>query len=200
MYRGSTRWVLLVLACLSSLASPRAQAPAPATADPWYGRQAKPKNIDKPMVFPGTLSIELPKDWVLGPGHTGTIFSAVERKKGRTGGLILLEYMQLQAPLTPAIIAGAGQRILSEVQARERSGKQFTSAVKDAPFGPFILIQYRRPGLNLGTEDHVVQYSMPFGTTMYQLICIAPAEELEKYRPIFGHVAASFRPLQASGT
>ena len=31
---------------------------------------------------------------------------------------------------------------------------------------------------------------------MYRLICIAAAADLEKYRPIFAHTAASFTPVK----
>ena len=48
------------------------------------------------------FSIELPKNWQLAPGHTGTIFATVE-KTGRfePGALITVEYLRLQAPLEP---------------------------------------------------------------------------------------------------
>ena len=117
----------------------------------------------------------MPKNWQLGPGHTGTIFATVE-KTGRfeAGALITVEDLRLQAALEPALIAGASDRELKELQARELSGKGFTGEVKDGPLGKFIVIRYSRPGLS-GSDDHVVQYSFPIGTTMYRLICIAPA-------------------------
>jgi hypothetical protein len=40
---------------------------------------------------------------------------------------------------------------------------------------------------------------MPVGTTLYRLICIAPAAALDKYRPVFAHVAASFAPVGPAG-
>ena len=97
MNRKSVRLGLLVLACLV----PFEYAGAQGTPDPWYGRQANPKNIDPPKIFTGTFSIELPKDWQLAPGHTGTVFSSVEktRQKYSAGALITLEYQRLQAPL-----------------------------------------------------------------------------------------------------
>jgi hypothetical protein len=186
---------LLVLACCIPVARGGAQG----TSDPWYGRQAKPKNIDPPKTFPGMFSIELPKNWQLAPGHTGTIFSVVE-KTGRhqAGALITLEYIRLQAPLEPALMTGASERELREAQARELSGKGFTSEVKKGPAGQFILLRYSRPGL-YGGDDHVVQYSLPVGTTLYRLVCIAPATTIEKYRTVFAHVAASFSPVVPGG-
>jgi hypothetical protein len=196
MNRKSVRSALVVLACLTSVEYTSAQA----TPDPWYGRQAKPKNFDSPKVFTGAFSVELPKNWQLAPGHTGTVFSIVEKTKGsEIGALITLEYIRLQAPLEPTLIPKASERELGEVQAREASGKQFSSGVKTGERGPIILVQYDRPG-NAGSDDHVVQYSMPYGTTMYRLICIAPAANVEKYRPIFAHVAASFTPLKPAGS
>jgi hypothetical protein len=196
MGRQSARVGLLVIASLMTFAYAGAQS-AP---DAWYGRQAAPKNIDPPKTFPGMFSIELPKNWQLAPGHTGTIFATVE-KTGRfePGALITVEYLRLQAPLEPALMAGASDRELKELQARELSGKGFTGEGKKGPLGQFIAIRYSRPGLS-GTDDHVVQYSFPSGTTMYRLICIAPAAAVEKYRPLFAHVAASFTPLRPAGT
>ena len=192
MNRKIARLCLLVLACLVQFEYARAQE-AP---DAWYGRQPKPKDIDRPRDFPGVGSFELPTNWQLAPDHAGTVFSIVEKKAG--GALITLEYLRLQAPLDPELIAGAGERELKFVQALELSGKQFTSQVKKGAFGPFIVIQYNRPGLS-GGEDHVVQYSMPVGTAMYRLICVAPAAALDKYRPVFAHVAASFAPVRPGG-
>jgi len=183
---------LLGLLCVITLAHPRAQG----TSDPWYALQPKPQNVDEPKVFTGTFQIQLPKNWNLAPGHTGTIFSVVERtKKWETGGLITLEHQRLLAPLEPSMIATAGERFLKDVQEREASGKQFAVAVKTGALGPIILIQYDRPGVS-GSDDHVAQYSIPIGLVLYRLICIAPTASVEKYRPMFAHVAASFQPVK----
>jgi hypothetical protein len=189
------RLAVLVVTTLIPVAYLGAQQPTP---DPWYGRQAKPQqNFDPPKVFTGAFSIELPKNWQLGPGHTGTIFSVVEKtKKWETGGLITLEYMRLQAALDPTLIADVAQRELKELQSRELSGKQFNGGVKSSERGPIIFIQYDRPGIS-GTDDHVAQYSMPVGTIMYRLICIAPTATVDKYRSICAHVAASFTPVKS---
>lgn len=189
MNRSLARFALFALTCLIPLAHLVAQQGA---VDPWYGRQAKPKNIDAPKVFTSAFRIELPKDWQLAPGHTGTIFSMVEKtKKWETGGMISLEYQRLQAPLDPQLIASAVDHQLDEVKLREASGKQFAGVVKSGTLGPFIFIQYDRPGLS-GGDDHVAQYEMPVGTTLYRLVCIAPKAQIETYRPMFAHVAASF--------
>jgi hypothetical protein len=189
MTRTFARFALLALTCLIPLAHPAAQRGA---ADPWYGRQAKPQNFDAPKEFTDAFRIELPKNWQLAPGHTGTIFSVVEKtKKWETGGMISLEYQQLQAPLDPQLIATAVDRQLGEVKSRELRGKQFAGVVKSGALGPFIFIQYDRPGVS-GKDDHVAQYEMPVGTTLYRLVCIAPTAQIETYRPMFAHVAASF--------
>ena len=196
MNRNIARLCLLVLACLVQFTYAGAQD-AP---DAWYGRQVKPKNMDRPRVFPGAFSVELPKDWQVISGHAGTIFSVVEKTRQSEGGAhVTLEYLRLQAPLDPELISGAGERELKVLQALEPGGKQFTSQVKKGTFGPFIVIQYNRPRSSAG-EDRVIQYSMPVGTMMYRLICVAPAAALEKYRPVFAHVAASFAPVGPSGS
>ena len=192
MNRTIARLALVGFASVVALAHPNAQG----SGDPWYSLQAKPQNLDEPKVFTGAFSIQLPKNWHLAPGHTGTIFSVVEHtKKWETGGLITLEYMRLQLPIEPALIAGVGDRELKEVQGRELSGKQFNGTVITAPTGPIFLIQYDRPGIS-GTDDHVAQYSIPIGLVMYRLICIAPTAGLQRYRPIFANVAASFKPVK----
>jgi hypothetical protein len=192
MNRTIAQCVLLGLASLIAVANPHAQA----SSDPWYGLQPNAKNIDQPRVFTGAFQIALPKNWHMAPGHTGTIFSIVEdTKKWETGGLITLEYMRLQAPLDPSVIAAFGERELKEVQNRELSGKQFGVAVKNGQIGPIILVQYDRPGVS-GADDHVAQYSIPIGLVMYRLICIAPAASIERYKPLFAHVAASFQPAK----
>jgi hypothetical protein len=192
MNRTITQFVLSGLIAVVAVANPAAQG----TSDPWYGLQANAKNIDQPRVFTGTFQIALPKNWHMAPGHTGTIFSIVEdTRKWETGGFVTLEYMRLQAPLDPSVIAAFAERELKEVQNRELSGKQFGVAVKNGQLGPIILLQYDRPGIS-GTDDHVAQYSIPIGVVMYRLICIAPAASIEKYRPVFAHVAASFQPAK----
>ncbi len=193
MNRTIAHCLLLGLASLLAIANPHAQG----SSDPWFGLQANPKNIDQPRVFIGAFQIALPKNWHVAPGHTGTIFSIVENtKKWQTGGLITLEYMRLQAPLDPSLMAVVGERELKEIQTRELSGKQFSVAVKNGQPGPLILVQYDRPGIS-GTDDHVAQYSIPIGLVMYRLVCIAPTASVEKFRPMFAHVAASFQLAKA---
>jgi hypothetical protein len=200
MNRTSARLCLLVCACLIRVEYASAQD----TPDPWYGRQVKSTNFDKPKFFTDAFSIELPKGWQLVPGYTGTLFSVVEKTRQSEGGaLIALQYQRLQAPLDPELMTGVMEKELQAVQARELSGKGFTSQVKKGPIGLFVVIHYDRPGLS-GQDDHVVQYSIPAGTTLYRLICIAPATapsspehegHAGKYRPVFAHVAASFAPV-----
>ena len=195
MIRRSASCVLLIAACLMQAAPLHAQ---PKAAD-WYAKMSKPKDFDPPKKFSGSFQIDLPKDWQLGPGHTGTVFLAVERtKRSETGGAIFLEYMSLQAPVEPSFMTAVGVELLKDVQARELGGSGFSQQVIKAADGrSLIMIHYDRPSLN-GAKDHVVQYSMPIGTTMYHLVCIAPVSEIMKYRPIFAHTAASFASVTPS--
>jgi hypothetical protein len=187
-----TRAVVFGLVGLIVSAHPIAQG----QSDPWYSLQSKPQNFDAPKVFTGTFQIQLPKGWHLAPGHTNTIFSVVEHtKRWETLGAITLEYSSLPDKVDPSVMAGVADRERKEVESHELGGKQFSSAVKTGPIGPLVLVQYDRPGIS-GTDDHVAQYSIPIGTTMYRLICIAPTASIDKYRPIFAHVAASFAPAK----
>lgn len=202
MNRTFARLVLVAIASVIVCARPTAQAPA----SQWYALQSSPKNIDQPRVFTGAFQIALPKNWHMAPGYTGTIFSVVEEaKKWETGGLITLEYMQLQERFETPLIAGlsdkellatAGEVELKTVRDRELKGKEFSVALLTRNPRIVFLVQYDRPGIS-GTDDHVAQYSIPIGLVMYRLICIAPTASIEKYRPIFAHVAASFEPARA---
>jgi len=194
MIRSHLLGVVLSVLALSAAVPAFAQQ-APGVTDPWFGRMSKPKDMDPPKTFANTFSIELPKDWQLAPGHTNTIFEVTEKtKRFLVGATIVLEYSQLQAAVDPSLLPTVGQVQLSELQKRELSGSKFTQQIKSAEGRQAIVIQYDRPGLSGGT-DHVVQYSFPIGTTMYHLICIAPTSDIEKYRPLFAHAAASFMPV-----
>jgi hypothetical protein len=193
MNRAVAAFLVFGMACLITTAHPGGQG-AP---DPWYALQARPQNLDEPKVFTGTFQLQLPKNWHLAPGYTGTIFSIVEdTKKWQTGGVITLEHQRLLAALEPSMMATASERFLKDVQEREAAGKQFNVALKNGATGPVILIQYDRPGVS-GRDDHVAQYLIPVGLVLYRLVCVAPAATIEKYRPMFAHVAASFRLAKA---
>ena len=184
--------VLLEVACVM-LARPAAQS---APLDPWYSMQPK-QSLDAPKEFTGTFSIQLPKGWHLAPGHANTLFSVTEHtKKWETLGFIMLDYMKLDSPIDPSFMTALGNRELNEVKSHELSGKQFSSEVKTGPLGPIIFLQYDRPGIS-GSDDHVAQYSIPIGNVMYRLVCIAPTAAVEKYRPLFSSVAASFKLIKA---
>ena len=192
MIRRTAHCLLLITACLM-LATPLRAQPRP---EDWYGRQAKPKDFDAPKTFSGTFQIELPRDWQLVPGHTGTVFLVAEKtKRFQPAAAIILEYQSLPAAVEASFLPSVGSELLKDVQARELGGSGFSQQViKGADGRSLIMIHYDRPGLD-GGKDHVVQYSIPIGTTMYHLICIAPASEIQKDRPIFAHTAASFAPL-----
>ena len=170
---------------------------AQVSPDTWYGGQAKPREVSvQPVVFYKTFSIALP-NWNIAPSHMYTILSAVE--KG-TQGAITLEQTRLNEPM-PAdleVLTAFKDVQLNIVKGVESTGTGFTADVIKGRFGQLIVIQYRRPGV-WGGENHVVQYLMPVGRTMYRLICVAPAAEVDKkYKKIFAWVAASFTPLPSA--
>ena len=188
MTHRTTRRIVIGVACVVQVTVLAAQQ----GGDAWYGRQgAKSKDFDGPKTFSGAFQIELPKDWQLVPGHTGTVFLVAEKKKGGPGAAIALEYMSLQAAVSPSVLPALGAQLLKDVQARELRGSNFTQQVITRSDRSVIMIHYDRPNL-IGGQDHIVQYSIPVGTTMYHLICIAPRESIEKYRSTFAYTAASF--------
>jgi hypothetical protein len=194
MPRRIALFILLIATCIGSAAPLGAQPPKP---EAWYGRMPKPKDFDAPKTFAGAFQIELPKDWQLVPGHTGTIFLVAQKtKRFQPGGAVILEYMRLQAPVEPSSLPYVAADLLKDVQARELSGSGFSQQVfRGADGRNVIMIHYDRPGL-AGGQDHVVQYSIPTGTTMYHLICIAPAGETDRLQPVFAHTAASFATVK----
>jgi len=171
-----------------------------AAADPWYGRMAKNRDFEA-RLFPGALTIEVPKDWQVMPGHGDTMFGAVEKvRKGQSPAAVVLEYTHLPAAFDPKIASFVATAELSDVKESEPDGKGFAQQVKSAAdIGPYIFIEYNRPGLG-GGDDHVAQYSMFSGRVRYRLICIAPAGSVEKYRPTFAHIAASVKLAAPAGT
>lgn len=188
MTHRMARRLMIVVTCILEMTALTAQQ----GGDAWYGRLgAKSKDFDAPKTFSGAFQIELPKDWQMVPGHTGTVFLVAEKKKGGPGAAIVLEYMSLQATISPSVLPALGAQLLKDVQARELGGSNFTQQVITKTDRSLILIQYDRPNLT-GGKDHVVQYSIPVGTTMYHLICIAPKVDIEKYRSTFAYTAASF--------
>lgn len=162
----------------------------------WYGRTGAKSDDFAPLkIYASSFKIEVPKNWQLVPGHTGTLFSTTEKtKRSQVGAAMIVEHMRLQAAIDPSILGSLGEELLKDVQAREPSGSGFTQQVLTAGARSLILIQYDRPGLS-GGPDHVVQYSIPMGTIMYNLICIAPKAAIEKYRGMFAYTAASFAPV-----
>jgi len=184
--------LVLAIACLMPAAPPAAQG----TADPWYGRLAKSKEFDGPKVFTGAFSIELPKDWQLGAGHMENLFVLTERtKKWEAGATITLKQNLLQGAFDPTLVKAVGAKEMRDAQAFDSTGKNFSVSAKTGEQGPVILVQYDRPGMS-GADDHIAVYAIPVGTIMYHLVCVAPAAGIEKYRPFFAHVAASFTPLK----
>lgn len=200
MMRTTARSLAVVFTCLLAATPLAAQSASSSRADQaqaWYGKMGKPKDFDPPKVFSGTFQIELPKEWQLAPGHTNTVFLVVEKtKRFQPGAAIALEYQSLQAAIDPSILANVGSELLKDVQARELDGTGFTLQVLKAETRSLVLIQYDRPNLS-GKKDHVAQYSIPMGRTMYHLICIAPSDELDKYRPMFAYAAASFESVKS---
>lgn len=193
----SHRTVRRILAVVFS-ALPVIAVAAQQGAEAWYGRlAAKAKDFEPFTAYRGSFQLDLPKGWQVAPGHAGTLVVVVEKtKKDQAGAEILLEHMRLQAAVDPSILPSLGAELLKDVQARESGASGFAQQVINSGGNSLILIQYDRPALGSG-QDHVVQYSVVQATTLYHLICIAPREAIEKYRPIFAYVAASFIPVKS---
>src|SRR5262245_21655239 len=165
-----------------------------APADPWYALSSRPRDFQTPRGLVGKYAIELPRDWQIVPGYGGIAFMAAEKpRNNQSSAAIVLERMQLRAPIGPADVNAT----LAEIEAslvRALPGVQgVEQQIKQGEGRAYIFIQYTKPGLT--GVDRVVQYSIPVGATMYRLICISPDGQLPNYQQKFAHVAASFKPL-----
>jgi hypothetical protein len=184
------RGIMMLLAlCLA----PAQIALSQAAPDPWYGRNPKSRDIENPKGPLRKVSIEFPRTWQIVPGY-GEILVAVAEKtrNNQPAAAIVLEQSQLQAAINPNDITDElAQAEVGVMRARLPGVKTFEHQLKQADGFRFIFIQYSKPGMS-GT-DRVVQYSIPAGTVMYRLICIAPEAQLTKYQSLFAHVAASFK-------
>lgn len=164
-----------------------------AQGEPWYGRSPRPKDFVAAVMPWNSLALELPKDWQMVPGRGGILFVAAETTRNkRPGGAIVLEQRKLAFPLSNDDIDDE----LAELEANETltadpASSAVSHEVKDIDGRKFILVIHTRPGF-AGT-DTVVQYSFVFGDLKFRVIGIAPTAQIDRYRPIFAHVAASFR-------
>src|SRR5687767_5110095 len=76
-----------------------------ATPDPWYSSSPRPRDFEaRPL---GKFTIELPKDWLIVPGHGSVLFTAAERlRNNQSAAAIVLEQMQLQGSVQPKDVTG----------------------------------------------------------------------------------------------
>ncbi len=191
---GSGRAMTLGALIVLGLVTTNAQAP-----DPWIRRSASPKDFAVAKLPWRSFSIELPKDWVMAPGHGGTLLTIVEKpKNNQSAASIVLEQMRLAVPLTRnEIDAGLAELEANATRTRDPAGQNFRQQVKEIEGRRIVFVSYTRPGLN-GT-DSVVQYAIPSGNVMYRLVCIAPVALMtQRYQATFAHVAASFKPAEGS--
>jgi hypothetical protein len=191
-HRAARRNLTIVFSVLSIAVTAAQQG-----AQAWYGRLgAKPKDFEPFTAYKGSFQVDLPKGWQLVPSHAGTLFVVAEKTKRDTGAAIILEHMRLQAAVDPSILPSLGAELLKDVQARESGASGFAEQIIGSGDRSLVLIQYDRPAIIRG-QEHVVQYSIPQGTMLYHMICIAPRDAIDKYRPIFAYVAASFVPVKS---
>jgi hypothetical protein len=183
----------LMLLLAIGLAHAQPAKPQEAAADPWYSLNPRPRDFEPAKGQLGKFTIDLPKDWIIVPGHDGVLFTAAERpKNNQSAAAIVLEQMQLQGSVGPKdVTATLAEAELSAMRDRQPNGQNFAQQVKDTGGRRFIFIQYSKPGWS-GPES-VVQYSIPAGAVIYRIICIAPTAQLPTYQPRFAHVAASFK-------
>ncbi len=178
-------WLLGTVTATSQLAQP---------PDPWFGPSRRPNDFQAPRAPLGPFSIQIPKDWQIVPGHGHLLFTLVEKTRNSLPiAAIAVEQMPLGASLDPKDLSGTNAQFeVDFMRERQPGGENFEQQIKDADGRRFIFIQYTKPGL--GGQDRVVQYSVPAGSVMYRLLCIAPVAQLAKYQTVFAHVAASFKP------
>jgi hypothetical protein len=179
------------LLVLLSLAATQAQS------DPWYQLSARPRDFVATRPW-NTFTIDLPKEWQLAPGYGPILLSAVEKtRSNQPAASIVIEHRSLAEPLTAQDVdAGLAGLEANDAKGRDPAGQDFKQEVKEVNGVRFVFLTYSRRGLS--GMDTVIQYSVPSGSVMYRLVCIAPTAQLaQRYQAIFAHVAASFKPVAA---
>ena len=189
-----------VAACLLTLCAAQAHLVSQA-ADPWFVRSSKPKDFEASKLPWSNISIELPKNWQLVPGHGGILLSAAEKtRNNQPAAVIILEQMRLQDTLLPKDLTDSTLNFeAASTRERDPAGANVQQQIKEGSAGRrFIFIQYTRPGLY--GPDRVTQYSVPAGLILYRVICIATEAQLAKYQATCAHVADSFKATAAEAT
>ena len=136
------------------------------------------------------FTLEYPKkDWRIIPGGGAVLVTIAEKN---SDAVVIVERARLNLELAREEITDVFAQNEADVARERRPGATGVNArVIDNGTLRFILLQYTQPGTK-GAE-RVREYSFPIGTDLYRLICTAPADQFDKFEPIFGHIATTFR-------
>ena len=163
--------------------------------EPWFARVQKPEFQPRP-VGDGGIVVEVPrKDWQVVPGSGEELATLVEKKKEAT---VLLERSPLQQALSFDEVTDVFVDLEKE-RLREMNPGATGFQTKLLQVGDsrrVVVVQFTREGA--GGPELVRQYSYPEGRNLYRMICRTQVQRLKKYEPIFGHIAASFRPPRST--
>jgi hypothetical protein len=188
----SAIWLLLTLGFVEPSAQP--QVPS----DPWFKMSQRPRDFRQAPLPWKTFTVEVPNGWQLTPGYNSILFTAAEKVGSNLpAASIVFEHTALPEPLGPNDVdANLAGNEADYARGRDPGNQKVEQDAKEVNQRRFMLIQYSRNGF-FGM-DRVAVYVFPAGRVMYRLICIAPEKEfVQKYQPIFAHVAWSFKPAIA---
>lgn len=145
------------------------------------------------------FAVDVPKrDWrtVAGAGSVLVVFS-----EAKSEASVALEHIRLKQSLEPGDITQLFVDLeVESVKERDASADGFRTDLRtDAEGRRIIVIDFTHTGLR-GPEQ-VRQFSLPWGSDLFRLICSAAPTMFERYAPLFDHMAGSFKlgPGTSSG-
>jgi hypothetical protein len=150
-----------------------------------------PKLQTQRVELPGRFSLDCPRrDWTVVPAAGAVAIVLAER---RGDAAITVERSPLHQALEREEITGLFAELEADlVKQREPQSSGWRFDVIDAGARRLVVVEYDRPGVR--GPDHVRQYSIPSGDTLYRLSCSAAQKDFGRFDAVFAHVAASFEP------
>ena len=147
----------------------------------------------------GKFALEYPsKDWQMLPG-VGSVVATLAQRNSEAS--VVINYARMNQVLAPSEINDLFAELESEdLVFRQPEAKGAKPSIVNVGGRRVVVIQYSRAGLK--GKEQVVQYTVPVGQDVYQLICSAQAALFAKYEPMFTHAIESFQspaPAQKTG-
>jgi hypothetical protein len=141
------------------------------------------------------LTIDYPKkDWQIVSG-AGTVVVTFAQK--RSEAAVLIEDEALEQPLEAKDITTLFAKLeMERIMGQTPGSANFKSAISGDKDRPLVVVDFTKPSATSGV-DRARQYLIVLGQRVYRITCSAQPPLFDKYAPIFEHMVASFKPIQA---